>query len=290
MITIPRQLRNKEFRFIKILSRDKKPIERNWQESNNYTFDSAELINWLNNNNNYGIICGKGNLAVIDCDEQEIADLVEKFLPDTFAVKTGSGGKHYYFIVYDWNKTTILTGITKDDTGKIIEEKHCGEIRSTNSQIVAPNSIHPNGNAYQIIYNNEIAHVHKDTLDILFRQYLEKNKQIETTKKDYTKYKMIDINKIIKLDGFDQHGNEYQGSHPVHGSTTKLNFSVNVDKCIWHCFRHNTGGGIVTLIAMLNGIIRCADCRDGCVTRVIFADVVKIAKEKYGIIIDEELK
>jgi len=288
MIIIPRQLRNKDFRFIKILSKNKKPIERDWQNTNNYTYDNAELLNWLNNNNNYGIVCGRGNLAVVDCDEPEIAELISKTLPETFTVKTGSGGKHYYYIVYDWDKTTTLTKKIKDKTGNIKEEIHCGEIRSTNSQIIAPNSIHPNGKRYVILNDSPIIHIHRTTLETILYDYIDKPKtKVNDTKKDYHKYRPIDINKILKLESLNQHGNEYQGSHPIHGSTTRMNFSVNVDKCIWHCFRHNTGGGIVTLIAMLNGIIRCADCREGCVTPTIFKEVVELAKTKYGIIIDE---
>ena len=69
---IPKQLQNKDFRFVKIQVMDKKPFEPNWQNSNNYSYDDINLISWLNNNNNYGIVCGKGDLAIIDCDEQEI--------------------------------------------------------------------------------------------------------------------------------------------------------------------------------------------------------------------------
>jgi hypothetical protein len=281
MIVIPRQLRNKEFRFIKILSKDKKPIEKNWQMTNNYTFDNAELINWLNNENNYGIICGYGDLAVIDCDKPEIAEIVEKNLPETFAVQTGSGGKHFYYIVRDMNKTIVL----KDK-----QDNHYGEIRSTGSQIIAPNSIHPNGNRYIILKDNEIAKIHKNTIDSLFYDYISLEKEDNDHKNkqnnNIIKYD-VDIQKIIDLSNFKRVGNEYQGPHPKHGSTTGANFSINTDKNVWHCFRCNSGGGVVTLIAMLNGIILCDSCKGSYITPTIFNDVVDIAKKKYGIIIDK---
>jgi len=274
---IPKQLRNKEFRFIKIQKQDKKPIEKDWSKTNNYIYTDIELINWLSNGNNYGVLCGKGYLTVIDCDKKEIADIVEQKLPETFTVETGSGGKHYYYIVRDIDKTIVLTKKEND------EEIHYGEIRNNGSQVIGPSSIHPNGNEYKIIKNSEIKEIHKTTLETIFKDYIKNDEYIikkENVKRDYDK---IDISNIIKTLNLERHGNEFQGSHPIHGSTTGHNFSINIDKNVWHCFRHNTGGGIVTLIAMLNKIINCSDCREGCVTPTIFKDVVKIAKEKYDI-------
>jgi len=43
----------------------------------------------------YGVVCGCGNLAVIDADKQEVADAVTENLPETLVVKTGSGGLHF---------------------------------------------------------------------------------------------------------------------------------------------------------------------------------------------------
>ena len=288
MTIIPKPLRKRDFRFVKINTKDKRPFEKDWQNTNNYLFDNTDLLNWLNNNNNYGIVCGKGDLAIIDCDEPEIAEIVETNLPKTFTVRTGSGGKHYYFIIRDMNKTMILQKPILDENKKIINKKHCGEIRSVGSQVVAPNSIHPNGNKYEIYNYDNIAEINKTTIDILFKQYIniEKDKP-NNNKKDYHKYRPIDITKIIDISKFTRHGNEYQGSHPIHGSTTGMNFSINADKCVWHCFRCGTGGGIVSLIAILNGIILCDSCREGCITPIIFKEVVELAKTKYGIIIDE---
>lgn len=290
MIEIPLQLRNKDFRFIKIamdgISARKRPLEQDWQNTNNYTYNSNDLIIWLINDNNYGIVCGKGNLAIIDCDKPEIAEIVEKYLPKTFVVKTGSGGKHYYYIVRDMNKTIVLQKPIKNENNKIVDKEHCGEIRSTGSQVVAPNSLHPTGNKYEVYNNYNIAEVHKDTIDILFKDYIniekEDDDKYNNKQNNYKKFNNVGIQKVVDISKFKKNNSEYQGPHPIHGSTTGTNFSVNAEENLWHCFRCNTGGGIVTLIAMLNGIILCSNAKSGCVTPTIFEEVKKIAKEKYN--------
>jgi hypothetical protein len=53
--------------------------------------------------------------------------------------------------------------------------------------------------------------------------------------------------------------NEVIGEHPIHGSTTGRNFTIDFDKNVWHCFRHGHGGGINSLIAIMEGIVRCEE-------------------------------
>ena len=59
---------------------------------------------------------------------------------------------------------------------------------------------------------------------------------------------------------------EVRGAHPFHGSTTGMNYSINVRKNVWICRRdgHNCGGGPLELFAVREGIIRCEDVRRGC--------------------------
>lgn len=59
---------------------------------------------------------------------------------------------------------------------------------------------------------------------------------------------------------------EVRGAHPFHGSTTGMNYAINVHKNAWICRRdgHNCGGGPLELFAVREGIIRCEDVRSGC--------------------------
>lgn len=85
---------------------------------------------------------------------------------------------------------------------------------------------------------------------------------------------------------------EIRGAHPFHGSTTGMNYAINVHKNAWICRRdgHNCGGGPLELFAVKEGIIHCEDVRSGCLDgkwREIFTalkkngyDLVKAGIEK----------
>lgn len=85
---------------------------------------------------------------------------------------------------------------------------------------------------------------------------------------------------------------EIRGAHPFHGSTTGMNYAINIHKNAWICRRdgHNCGGGPLELFAVKEGIIHCEDVRSGCLDgkwREIFEalkkngyDLVKAGIEK----------
>jgi len=279
-IVIPEQLKNYAFRFIRIdmegPSARKKPLDIDWQNTNNYAIIDRTLRDWVMFGNNYGVVCGYGNLAVIDADDPEIDFLVLNRLPKTFTVRTGSGGKHYYYIIPDLEKKFVLT---KGD-------KHYGEIQWKNSQVVGPNSVHPSGNKYVVVGDYAIATISNQHIKEVFEKFITPNTP-ERTYQGENPHQYIDLSKIVNLENFRQKGGEFVGKHPIHGSSTGGNFSINIEKGLFHCFRCGTGGGAVSLIAMLNGLIKCSDVRMGCITPEIREQVVKIAKEQYGIIIED---
>src|SRR3990167_2402048 len=97
-IKIPKQLQKEEFRFILINKESKRPIEEHWVTKNNYKYNDEKLLNWINHeNNNYGVLCGVGNLVVLDIDNLSIINDLKNIIPDTFTIETGSGKKHFYF-------------------------------------------------------------------------------------------------------------------------------------------------------------------------------------------------
>lgn len=56
--------------------------------------------------------------------------------------------------------------------------------------------------------------------------------------------------------------NDWQGPHPSHGGTSSkdvesTNFHVDTTDDCWHCFAHDSGGGPLALIAVLEGIVTC---------------------------------
>ena len=185
-IEIPKQLQRNGFRFVLLRKKGKEPIMRGWQEDANVPYDNIMLKNHIKNGGNYGVLCGKENLAVIDVENysEELKIKIERELPKTLTIKTGSGGFHYYYIIEDLEKKIIMI----DDN-----EKHWGEVQFTGSQVVGAGSIHPNGNEYKQINNELIARIDKKTL-------LECIKPFCKTGQSFEKYQIEDkeIEPLIK--------------------------------------------------------------------------------------------
>ncbi len=65
-----------------------------------------------------------------------------------------------------------------------------------------------------------------------------------------------------KLSVSSMTGVDTQGSHPVHGSTGKMNFSVNDRENSWYCFRHSAGGSSLEWIAVQDFHADCSQAKD----------------------------
>ena len=75
----------------------------------------------------------------------------------------------------------------------------------------------------------------------------------------------------------------YLGQHPIHGAQTGHNFSLNINKNVWRCFNHYSGGGVLNWIAVQEGIIDCIEAQPGFLRGEKFKKTVEIAKKKYGL-------
>ena len=282
--TIPEQLRGIQYRFIKIRPKSKKASEKNWQESYNYKYDEAAFKDYLKTAKGYGILCGFGKLAVIDCDTEELAKHLYLNLPATFSVTTGSNGLHLYYIIEDLDKKIVIHD-SKD--------VHHGEVQFTGSYVVGAGSLHPNGNHYEIKDDIKIQTITKKKLLEALKPFLKKKDRFVET---VTTGLNWDIETVLKtLHGIqEQRGDEHWGSHPVHGSSKDddyggekgSNFTLNPVKGVWHCYRCNTGGDALSLIAMLNGLVKCEDCKPGFFStkegKEIFLKAKKIGVQKFG--------
>jgi len=271
---IPKQLRREEIKFCRIRKGTKKPFEKDWT---NKPYSYSEIEKFLPGEN-YGVLCGYGGLIVIDSDEDELQIVVGEKLPETFKVRTGGGGIHNYYFCPDCKKKIILE---KDG-------KHYGEVQSFGAQVVGPNSIHPSGRKYEVINDKEITTISYEQLLSAIKPFM---KEIEETEKslEYEKREYGDeINDLSVVDiwgtaGLKKHGSEYYGAHPIHGSETGMNFWINPVKNVWHCFRHNTGGGPLYAIAVKEGIIDCSEAVKGALRGDKAREAIRIAQEKYGL-------
>ena len=96
---IPEVLRKNEFRFAKIKEGEKIPFEKNWSTSNNYRWDDEELQEHIENGGNVGLVGGFGDVIILDVDDYDVQVAVEKKLPETLEILSGSGNVNFVFQV-----------------------------------------------------------------------------------------------------------------------------------------------------------------------------------------------
>lgn len=275
---IPKQLQNLEFKFVLINKGTKKPFEKDWQNTANYNYEALKLKEHINKETNYGVLGGYGNLCIIDCDLEQAIHAVEKDLPKTFSVKTGRGGRHFYYICKDLEKPIRLKDTHAGDIG---------DVQSKGKQVVGPGSLHQNGNTYKVHDDLPIAETTASDIRFALRNFLIKKQKAEAPSKKEHENIELNILDVANISSLTKQGNEYYGSHPIHGSKNGMNFWVNSTKNIWHCFRHDTGGGPISLIAIQEGIIECEDATPGSLRGEKFLQTIKIAQEKYGLKLSE---
>ena len=188
---IPKQLQNPDFRFVLLgkggTDKAKIPFEKNWQNKD-YKFNDEKILNHIKQGNNFGIIGGFGNLIILDIDNKELAEEFEKKI-NTYTVKTGSGGRHFYFIS-DYNINHVLIN-------------ELGELRANNYQVVCSGCLHPNGNYYEIVNDVPIQEISKEDLLKLIKPYLrEENSVISDIKENKgkdTSRSGLEFRKLIAL-------------------------------------------------------------------------------------------
>jgi len=154
-IEIPKQLHKENFRFVRL--NGKIPIDSKWQKKNNFKYNDPKVSI---HNNNLGILCGRGNLVVVDIDgnAEDTLKLILKSLPETFIVKTGKQGYHLYYISDEIVKTTCVD----------FNKSHI-DIKALGGQVVIAGSIHPDTQKKYEIYNpKELTTIKKQQLLTFF--------------------------------------------------------------------------------------------------------------------------
>ena len=260
---------------------------------NNYSYEDPEFQEWLKKGRNYGITAAGGLIKLESDDVARWKELdVLELLPETFTVQSSSPNRrHFYFIGPDVADSQLLDPKTCKDIGHI---RGTGESGGRGGMVVGPGSLHPSGARYAVVKGTPIATITAETLDkvkaILTNPSNSgdgadrKGKQIGRRKRAPRQYSdvsgKIRINDItMPLNPVKNDGEEIQGSHPIHGSETGKNFSINPGKNTWHCFRCDSGGGPLEWIAVEAGLINCADAGPGCL-RGVFKQVLEIARDR----------
>jgi len=262
-------------RFIRVSPQNKNPIDQEWQKTENLrTPIDVVLKAHLRSGGNYGVVGGQG-LTIIDADTPELDEILEQALPPTFKVRSpGSRLPHRYYLT-DLNKPLRL----RNDAGANI-----GDIQGPGKQVLGPGSIHPNGKPYEIVDDRELAFVGKAALKEALSEWLVPEKEIQeiesAAKHESTTYPDLTISRVIEKYGIQldhKQGDEFYGVHPQHGSGTGRNFWINTTKNVWHCFRCSAGGGPLSLIAVIEGIIPCEEATKGGIQGDKFVKVLRAA-------------
>lgn len=288
MINIPYKLQFPEFRFIKIGVNNKIPLEKDWGNTKNYVFNDPIILDHINKGANYGVCGGYGGLAGIDADSYIIQQAIEKDLPETFTVKSGGisddlkhpNKLHYYYkIVGDLEKTRVLLDKNSNNIG---------HVRWKGGQLVGPTCMHETGNKYEIIKDIAITTIDVSQLLAVLAPFMKKRDVIkqDATLDKYSDDLDLPITNVVSTANLTRKATgEYQGSHPFHHSSTKWDFEMSTLNNCWRCYAHYSAGNVFHLIAIEAGILKCEDVCAGCLKGQDFLDVLKIAKEKYGLIV-----
>ena len=112
--------------------------------------------------------------------------------------------------------------------------------------------------------------------------------------RDGNPYYDIDIRNVADTGPFRSYRNdpgnpinyEWQGPSPKHGGTSSkdkesANFAVNPDTNEWYCFAHGVGAGPMALIAQLEGITSCSNCKSIHNDRKKLLKTALAARDKY---------
>ena len=212
-----------------------------------------------------------GGVCILDADNaMELVRLrALDIFSDTFFVRTGGEGfrGHFYFrCTFPDSKKIILY---HPETGKEL-----GDIRPSGCKAycLGPGSIHPSGKPYAIGNDRPVREFsYEEIREKLFskvRTSADKKENNSSPGAEKNENNLVDelgltvteflmpLNHIIR-DG------QVEGVHPVHGSETGTNLSVDPVKNIWYCRRHNSGGGPLEALAVSEGIIDCSEAGKG---------------------------
>lgn len=282
MIILPKKLQNKSFRFIKIIPGKKLPSELDWPMTNNYKYNDPDFIEYLKTATAYGVACGFGQLAIIDCDNKDSAERIMSILPDTFTIFTpGHESPHLYFIIKDLTEKIVMN----DDKGI-----HHGEVQFTGAQALGPRSLHPNKKKYSVLKDIPITHITKKELLAAIKPFMRKEKKVKLCESGI---KMSISVVAAQIKGLTEKNGELVGAHPMHGSEGGSNFRINETTDRWHCFRDNVGGDAISLIALIEDLVPCGELVQGYFStadgKEVFKKALKIAKKKYKYRTEKEI-
>lgn len=250
---------------IKLKKKDKTPVEH-WRE-----VQYEDLSTWKGN---VGYVCGHDDVIVLDIDDkQKCAELHIDPYYETYTVKTGSGGLHFYYKVPD---CPIMRVFDPRDNS------HIADVQALGTYVVSPPSIHPNGKPYTVLNDMPVLELTLKELQGLFKEATTSRivEKAPYVPKDPTRESAFTIGQVWNLSGFKTVGSQICGPHPNHGSKTGHNLVIDVSNDTWYCFRHRVGGGAKEALAVEAGILDCSDVKKGCLSGKVWIETTREAMRR----------
>jgi len=255
--SLPWQL--SEFRLLKLKKGAKIPVEKWGPQGKTYDYKDPELLAWLSQGGNYGVMAGPEHV-IIACDYEVIEKVVEDRLPPTFTVRSPRHKtKHFYYRI-DKPLTRTITCIPGPEGDPVADIRHC------NSFVVGPGSCLEGYGFYEVVDDLPLATITEEELIRALEGFIRTKpiqEDFEPVEGRGITFPITKLLEALGINNLDQVGNELAGPHPLHGSLSGRNFHVNVNKNVWHCFRagHESGGGPLELLAVMMGLVKCEDCK-----------------------------
>jgi hypothetical protein len=269
---IPKQLSRETVRLVKLRQQSKKLLEK---EGNRKEYAVVDIETHVQGGGNWGILGGHGGLVIVDSDSEEVEAAVSLELPATFTVKTPKKWRHRYYLCEE------LGDIPKFPLK--IGNRHVGDVILMGGYAVGPGSIHPDtGTRYEIEDDSEIVRITKEQLFSALTPFMKVQFPYASEAKAPLDLEIEEVLQEYAIN-LKQSGSILSGAHPIHGSSNGGNFSVNSKINAWHCFRCDSGGGPIQLVAMMEGYLDCADSKKGSLKGEKFVQVARIVEEKFRI-------
>lgn len=245
MIEIPARLRS--FRFIKVRP-NKAPLEKDWQNTNNYAYDDPEFQKWIKHNQMYGVATGFHNLVVLDFDSKEVQDAVVPKLPETFTQRSAGRGLLHLFYFMDDPQSMKVMDLAKNT---LIDVQGIGK------QVIGPGSTLLNNKQYQVVNDREIAHLSRHELQKALAPYLniekQVSKQVSSIESDPVCAEIKDKTSVpdqLRSYGVDTSRNPT--TCPMHSSKGGRCLSFNNE--VFNCFHCGAKGNLFHLVMAKEGL------------------------------------
>ncbi len=267
---IPLALKKDNLNFVLLEKSGKKPFQISWT-TKEIKYNNPELIKHLQDGGNYGVMGGgEKKLLIVDFDNKELQERILNKFPKTFTVKTGSGLLHLYFFsdevdsfkIFDENLDTLI------------------DVQGKGKQVVAPGSIHPNGNKYEIVNDSEISFIPYAELKALIIPYDSKKRKEDIMPQENKNYDNTDLLDVLKSD--------------IKIESILNLFGVDTNKNPTNCPLHSSKGG--KCLGWDNEVAHCFHCEGSWnifsavkdFKKVDFKEALEFICEKFGY--EEELK